>query len=809
MYRLDGILQITVPPTTKDHILGTTLTLLEREGGTAITLDRIAAEAGLSKGGLLYHFASKEQLVDALVQRAVASLHLPPEERARDLFAALLAGYTIEPSQLQPLRDAYRELRSKLSSSSLDPTLATCAWLAGECLALFEYLGLVNLTGREKEKLSRKIAALSQEKDMPEPIAIIQPALPAPIMRVSADHQQQQLRTKNARDAAARSLLGLQNEAGFWRADLTADTTLESDYVLLNLWLDPATEDGWRPAAKSKIDKAMATVLDRQMRDGGWNIYPGGPCELNATVRAYSALKICGHDPATPVLSRARDRILALGGLQAVNSYTKINLSLFGLFPREFAPSVPPELLLIPGNLIYEMSSWTRAIIVPLSIIQASGVQRPAPNGVTLDELLIPGKKLVLPRKDRLSAIFNQADRVLKLWERRGLKDIRAKAVREAEKWMLERSRGADGLGAIYPSIMYSIMAMDVLGYERDQPDLVEALRHFNDLQLESVDRLEFQPCVSPVWDTAIALFALGETRTLPTEAGRKAADWFLDHEVRRKGDWAVKRPDLQPGGWAFEFANESYPDIDDTAMVLLALEHAKASDAERQGRVERRAINWLIGMQSSDGGWAAFDADNNWHVLNKVPFADHNAMLDPSCPDITGRVLEALCRRGMSYQDAPIARGVAYLLTHQKTDGSWYGRWGVNYIYGTFLAMRGLRASGSPNARAALEKAAEFLRSVQNPDGGWGESCLSYDTHKFEATVSTPSQTAWALLGLRASGDITSGSVTAGENWLLEKQSGSGSWPENLATGTGFPNVFYLNYHMYAHYFPLLALAS
>ena len=796
-----------MPPTTKDHILGTTLSLLEREGGTAITLDRIAAEAGLSKGGLLYHFASKEQLVEGLVQRAVESLQLPPADRARDLFAALLAAYTVEPSRLQPLRDAYRDLRASITSSAADPAIATAGWLASESLALFEYLGLVNLAGREKEKLVRKIAALSQEKLMPEPIAFVQPAA-APMILPAADAHQQQLRTKNARDAAAQSLLALQDPAGFWRGNLTADTTLESDYVLLNLWLDPATADGWHPAAQSKIDKAMATVLDRQLPDGGWNIYPGAPAELNATVRAYSALKICGHDPASSVLRKARERILALGGLQAVNSYTKINLSLFGLFPREFAPSVPPELLLIPGNLIYEMSSWTRAIIVPLSIIQASGVQRPAPNGVTLAELLIPGKKLVLPRKDRLSAIFNQADRVLKLWERRGMKDIRAKAVREAEKWMLERMHGADGLGAIYPSMMYSIMAMDVLGYERDHPDFVEALKHFNNLQLETADRLEFQPCVSPVWDTSIALFALGETKTLPADAGRRAADWFLDREVRRKGDWAVKRPDLQPGGWAFEFANESYPDIDDTAMVLLALEHCQATDSERQARVERRAINWLIGMQSSDGGWAAFDADNNWHVLNKVPFADHNAMLDPACPDITGRVMEALCRRGMTYKDAPIARGVAYLLTHQRNDGSWYGRWGVNYIYGTFLAMRGLRASASPNAPAALDKAADFLRSVQTSDGGWGESCVSYQTHQFESAPSTPSQTAWALIGLKAAGDTTSSSVSAGQSWLLEKQSASDTWPESLATGTGFPNVFYLNYHMYAHYFPLLAMS-
>jgi squalene-hopene/tetraprenyl-beta-curcumene cyclase len=794
-----------MPHATKDLILGATLTLLEQEGAAAITLDRIASEAGVSKGGLLYHFASKGQLVEALVQRAVDSLPLPPADRARDLCAALLAAYTIEPAQLQPLRDAYRDLRAGLASTEHNPALVTTAWLAAECLALFEYLGLVNLTGLEKEKLSRQITALCKQTPMAEIITVV-PAPPPPALPLGAGLRDLEIRSHAVAATAARSLLALQDPAGFWRGDLTADTTLESDYVLLNLWLYPPDSADWHPPTRSKIDKAMATVLERQLPDGGWNIYPSGPAELNATVRAYAALKICGHDPSSTPLRKARTKILALGGLQAVNSYTKINLSLFGLFPREFAPSVPPELLLIPGNLIYEMSSWTRAIIVPLGIVQASGVARPAPPGVQLDELFVPGRKLILPRKDRLSAIFNQADRVLKLWERRGLKDIRAKAIREAEKWMLERMRSADGLGAIYPSMMYSIMAMDVLGYERDHPDLLQALRHFEGLQLEAADRLEFQPCVSPVWDTAIALFALGESGHLLPEAGRRAADWLLDREIRRKGDWAVKRPDSQPGGWAFEFANESYPDIDDTAMVLLALEHAKASDLERQARAERRAINWLCGMQSSDGGWAAFDADNNWHVLNKVPFADHNAMLDPSCPDITGRVMEALCRRGMTNGDPAISRAVAYLLTHQKNDGSWYGRWGVNYIYGTFLALRGLRSSASPNAPAALEKGAAFLRSTQNEDGGWGESCLSYDTHRFEAAPSTPSQTAWALLGLRAAGDTSSSAVARGLTWLIEKQASSGSWPETLATGTGFPNVFYLHYQLYAHYFPLLA---
>ncbi len=802
-----------MPPATgtKDLILSTTLSILEREGVTAITLDRIAQEAGLSKGGLLYHFSSKEQLIDALVARAVSALSLPADQRARDLIAAILAAYTSEPAQMQPLRDAFHKLRTGMTTTASDPALATTTWLASECLALYQYLGLLNLSGPEKETLTNRIKTLSQELPMSQSAASSQPAStvqPAHLgFTADPDFARIHEGLQHATESAALNLLGVQDKAGFWRGDLKADTTLESDYVLLNLWLYLPSAGGWYPPTLSKMEKAMATVLDRQLPDGGWNIYPGGESELNATVRAYTALRICGHNAASPALEKARTRILELGGLQAANSYTKINLSLFGLFPREFAPSVPPELLLIPGNLIYEMSSWTRAIIVPLSIIQASGAQRHAPNGMTLEELFVPGKKLVLPRKDKLSAIFNQADRILKLWERRGLKDIRAKAIREAEKWMLERTHGADGLGAIYPSMMYSIMAMDVLGYERDHPDLQEAIRHFEGLQLETEDRLEFQPCVSPIWDTAIALFALGESGMLPEEAGRRATDWLLDREVRRKGDWAVKRPDLQPGGWAFEFANECYPDIDDTAMVLLALEHTKASDSEKQLRVERRAVNWLIGMQSSDGGWAAFDADNNWHVLNKVPFADHNAMLDPTCPDITGRVMEALCHRGMSYHDSAIANAVSYLLAHQKSDGSWYGRWGVNYIYGTFLALRGLRASGSPNAQTAIDKASEFLRSTQNEDGGWGESCVSYETHQFEAAASTPSQTAWALLGLRAAGETDSQAAKRGLTWLIENQTRTGSWPETLATGTGFPNVFYLNYQLYSQYFPLLAL--
>jgi squalene-hopene/tetraprenyl-beta-curcumene cyclase len=405
-------------------------------------------------------------------------------------------------------------------------------------------------------------------------------------------------------------------------------------------------------------------------------------------------------------------------------------------------------------------------------------------------------------------------DRAVKIWERRNLRNVRAKAIREAERWMLERTRYSDGLGAIYPSMMYLIMALESMGYASDQPDLVEGIRQFENLLIETEDRFQFQPCVSPVWDTAICTYALGELETKrPGTADQKkmtrAADWLLSKEVRRKGDWSVKRPSLEPSGWAFEFANEFYPDIDDTAMVLLALRHARASDAEQQARVEKRALNWLLGMQGSDGGWAAFDVDNNWSLLNKVPFADHNAMLDPACPDITGRVLDALSKMGLKEDHPAVVRGVEFLMRNQERDGSWYGRWGVNYIYGTFLALRGLRASGVAGTQPAVERASEWLRSIQNPDGGWGESCLGYKTHGYVAAPSTPSQTAWAILGLEAAGLGQLPAVKRGVRWLLERQKPDGRWDEDLMTGTGFPNVFYLAYHLYRDYFPLLALAT
>ncbi len=627
--------------------------------------------------------------------------------------------------------------------------------------------------------------------------------------------EEQQERHVESAGKIAQALMDLQTPEGFWCGELTADSTLECDYILLQLWMHPPDASGnWNPPSRARIDKAVKSILERQLPDGGWWIFPGGGAEVNATVRAYTVMKLAGVDPECMAMRKARERVLALGGLQACNSYTKLNFSLFGLYPRKYVPSVPPEIVLVPGDLIYEMSSWTRAIVVPLSIVQAIGKTKPTPHGINVDELLAPHKKLSLPKRDAASLIFTQVDRAVKIWEVRGLKNIRARAIREAERWMLERTRYSDGLGAIYPSMMYLIMALESLGYAPDHPDLLDAIRHFEYLLLETDDRFQFQPCVSPVWDTAICTYALGELgqfypNLVDREKTRRAADWLLTKEVRRKGDWTVKRPDLEPSGWAFEFANEFYPDIDDTAMVLLALRHAKATDPEWQARVERRAVNWLIGMQGSDGGWAAFDVDNNWSLLNKVPFADHNAMLDPGCPDITGRVLEALSRMGLVGSHPVIRRGVEYLTRTQERDGSWYGRWGVNYIYGTFLALRGLKWAGAQDAEETVRRAVDFLRGVQNHDGGWGESCASYRTNHFVSAPSTPTQTAWALLGLAAAGQGDSPIAQRGIRWLIERQKGDGRWDEELMTGTGFPNVFYLTYHMYRDYFPLLALAT
>ncbi|MBI4892839.1 MAG: squalene--hopene cyclase [Acidobacteria bacterium] len=619
--------------------------------------------------------------------------------------------------------------------------------------------------------------------------------------------------SQQALATASAHLLSLRTPEGYWHGHLTADSTLESDWFLLLLWLHPPTDGRFSPPEPEKVQRAVASILRRQNSDGGFSIFPQGPSEVSASVKAYFALKLAGLAPDSPELARLRSCILALGGIQAANSYVKINLSLFGLFPQQHVPTVPPEVVLLPANFFYEMSSWTRAIVAPLSIVQyaTAGKPRPVPAGFTLQELFLDGRPVRLHSDVPFFSwkkLFLIGDSCAKIYARFAPASLRRKAVDSMTRWMLSHLRLSDGLGAIYPSMQYAVMALEALGYAPDSRERLEAQRQFDNLLHDDGREFFFEPCFSPVWDTAIAAHALGAAGVPPSET-QSAGDWLLTKEVREKGDWSIKRPHTEPSGWYFEFANEFYPDIDDTAMVLMALRHTGAASSQQLEAAAGRAIQWLLAMQSRDGGWAAFDVDNDTHSLSEVPFADHNAMLDPTCADITGRVLEALCLHGADPSSAPVQRAIDYLRRTQTSEGSWSGRWGVNFLYGTFLALRGLRAAGMDDREAEVLRAAEWIRSVQNADGGWGESCESYAKNAFVEAPSTPSQTAWALIGLIAAGDASSESVRRGIEFLVSTQRPQGGWDEALATGTGFPQVFYLSYHYYRHSFPTLALAE
>jgi squalene-hopene/tetraprenyl-beta-curcumene cyclase len=612
-------------------------------------------------------------------------------------------------------------------------------------------------------------------------------------------------------------LLERQNPQGYWLGELEADQTLESDYILLQLWLYPPDADGcWQPPTRDKVQRAARYILGGQNPRGGWSLYPGGPANISASVKAYCALRLAGLKRSHPCIERARQCIVDLGGVEAANSYTKIYLSYFGLYPRANTPTIPPEFFLLPETAnfnIYEMSSWSRAILAPLAILGARRASRPTPAGLSLSEIF-SGREPERPAFFSWRNFFLWVDRALKVWERTDFRPARDKAVEAAAQWMLRHLEHSDGLGAIFPGQLNSIMALSELGYGPDDPVMRRELDYLERLVIDDGETLRLQPCLSPVWDTALTCYALGSALAESDErvrhALRHAADWLLSKEVRGYGDWAVKNTKAAPGGWYFEFANEFYPDTDDTAKVLLAMEFARGSDAAAQKAAEARAFDWLLSMQSSDGGWGAFDVDNNSQILTHVPFADHNAMLDPTCADVTGRVLEAICRRGPGKRHPAVRRAAEYLKKQQQDDGSWYGRWGVNYIYGTCFALRGLEAAGEDPREAYIIRAGEWLRSIQNADGGWGESCASYDNpHHKILGESTPTQTAWALLGLFATGDYETGSVQFGVRYLLESQKADGSWTEESFTGTGFPSVFYLKYHLYPQYFPLMALAK
>jgi squalene-hopene/tetraprenyl-beta-curcumene cyclase len=521
-------------------------------------------------------------------------------------------------------------------------------------------------------------------------------------------------------------------------------------------------------------------------------------------------------------MEKARAVVLDLGGLDACNSFTKIYLSIFGQYDWEKCPIVPPELILLPDAVpvsIYRMSSWSRAIVVPLSIISAYRPASPVPERASIAELRTPAglpQKKRRPRslRQRLwAAFFSGVDRLLKEVEARRYTPLRRRALAKAEAWILERLDGSDGLGAIFPPIINTLLALQCRGYAADHPLVKSQVEELQKLEIEDEHTLRMQPCFSPVWDTALAALALRESG-LPADDARllRAAGWLIDREVRMPGDWQRRIPKTPPGGWFFEYANGFYPDTDDTAEVLTALAALRFPDEReerrRQGAIERGAA-WQLAMQNGDGGWPAFDRDCDNDVLTFIPFADHNAMIDPSCEDITGRTLEAFSAVGIARDARSIRRAVAYLNRRQDADGTWYGRWGCNYIYGTWLALRGLAVAGEDLSQERYQRAGSWLRRHQNEDGGWGELPRSYDEPGRKGIgPSTPSQTAWALMALFALGDRTSPGVRRGLEYLLRNQEYDGSWKDDYWTGTGFPKVFYLRYHLYATYFPLWALA-
>jgi squalene-hopene/tetraprenyl-beta-curcumene cyclase len=606
-------------------------------------------------------------------------------------------------------------------------------------------------------------------------------------------------------------LLAAQEPAGFWVHELEADATITSEHLLLRRWLGISDA--------SSETKAARHLFSIQLPDGGWPVYAHGPANVSATVKAYFALKFCGIPPTDPRMARACQRSRELGGITRVNIFTKILLALFGEYPWDGVPCMPVEIVRLPHWFyfnLYEISYWSRTVLVPLLIIFAYRPVRPVPAAARLDELyLVPREQAdcSLPRDPRPFTwrnFFLMVDRLLRVFDRLCPRRWRQHAIQAAERWMLERMQGSGGLGGIFPAMANSLIALTCLGYSLDHPLVQKALREIEALRVETPETLRVQPCVSPIWDTALTINTLVEAG-LPSDhpALVRAGEWLLGCQTTRPGDWRLKTPATPPGGWAFQFENEFYPDVDDSAVVLMALRKIRLPDEEAKTRSIARGLNWVMALQSRDGGWGAYDKDNNRVIFNLIPFADHGALMDPSTEDLAGRALEALGHLGFCPDEPAAARAIRFVQASQQRDGSWYGRWGVNYLYGTWSVLAGLRSIGEEMGQPYIKKAVAWLLSRQNPDGGWGESCYSYDDPRTAGMgKSTASQTAWALLGLLHAGEADHPAVARGIRFLLETRAADGLWDEAEFTGTGFPRVFYLRYRGYPKFFPLWALA-
>ena len=600
-------------------------------------------------------------------------------------------------------------------------------------------------------------------------------------------------------------------EEGYWVAELQADTTLTSDYIMLRAFLGTLDEKTKR--------KTVRHLEMGQLQNGGWNIFQGGPADLNATVKAYFGLKLAGFRGDEPIMVRARAAVHRMGGLERANIFTKIYLALHGQIDWNHIPSMPVELIFAPNWLyvnIYAVSYWTRTIIVPLFIVAAIKPKVQVLPPGSLDELYLKGSSKNdwfhngNQNRTLLRALFLIGDSVLKFLEKKHISEIRARAVQKAEKWILERHHKTEGLGGIYPAMANAIIAMKVLGYdEKENPILAKAIRDFEALVIEEKDHLRVQPCLSPIWDTALSCYALAEAGLSGEHPALvKAANWLIAKQTRLRGDWHIKGNGAESGGWYFQFENEFYPDNDDTSVVLMGIQKVDVRDGKDHDEAIERGLRWVLSMQCRDGGWGAFERDNNKFILNNIPYADHGAVLDPSTPDLTGRVLELLGRFGHRKNSPAVRRGIRFLKKHQESDGCWYGRWGVNYVYGTHLVLQGLASVREDMSAPYVRSAVQWLIDHQNEDGGWGETCASYDDPSLRGQgASTPSQTAWAVLGLLAAGERDHSAVHGGIDFLLNRQTPEGTWEEEEWTGTGFPRVFYLRYHFYRHYFPLAAL--
>jgi len=619
----------------------------------------------------------------------------------------------------------------------------------------------------------------------------------------------QAARLENAIERGREHLLSLQNDAGFWVGELEADTTLESDYVYYLYVLG-------KPEPQ-RIAKLANYIRRRQLPDGGWNLYAGGPSELNATCKAYFALKLAGDSRDAGHMELARQAAHRLGGLEHTNSFLRFYLALAGALGWELVPAIPPELMLLPNWFyinIYEMSSWTRGIVIPMAILAALRPNWKLPERAHVDELFRDAtrKKAAFAWSTQIISwrnFFLALDRALKLYEKLPWKPLRRRALREAQDWLLEHLERSEGLAAIYPAMMNSVFALMAMGHGPDDPLTSREIRELARFEIEEADTIRLQPCVSPVWDTSIVMVALAEAG-LPADhpALVKAAEWMLAKQVLGPGDWQMKNKEGEPGGWAFEFRNDFFPDVDDTAFVLMALQRVTYPDAVKMEAAMRRGLQWLLSMQNRDGGWGAFDRDNNKKILCSIPFADHNAMIDPSTADVTARVVECLGRFGWPVEDPVVQHALGFLLQDQCQDGSWFGRWGVNYVYGTGGVLRALETV-SLTAKAYCQRAVSWLRAVQKLDGSFGESLRSYKEPETKGRGnSTASQTAWGLIGLLAGAGANEPAVQEAVSYLVEQQHPDGSWSESDFTGTGFPCVFYLKYHLYRNSFPLYALA-